>query len=119
MILTAYKKRETHHLNAADIALFKASDKYVVAVTNDGEEWLLSGYMTLKQLEAGVPGLTRISRSVLVRTTCLVRFFRAGMDKNYASRVETTVGVYPVARRIRIKPLQELAKHNAPAPSQA
>lgn len=116
MILIAYKNRDTHSLSAADVALFKSGDKYVTAVMPDGTEWLLSGYITLKMIEAEVPGLTRISRGVLVRSDCILGCMRSQIGANYANSVETPVGVYQVARRVRITPLRELVKQNRAVP---
>jgi hypothetical protein len=54
-------------VDASQFAVFKADSKYVIGVTASGDEHLLlPDRISLKELLGSVPGLMRVSRSVLV-----------------------------------------------------
>jgi hypothetical protein len=116
LIISAYRDRQTHHLKASDIAIFKASDKYVIGVTGDGLEYLLSNYITLKHVETNVSGLIRLSRGVLVRESSVIGWHRNNNGLDVGRTVVTTVGPYPLARRARIEPIAALVERNKAAP---
>lgn len=67
MELHCYRNRIHSVVDASQFAVFKADSKYVIGVTASGDEHLLlPDRMSLKELLGSVPGLIRVSRSVLV-----------------------------------------------------
>lgn len=67
MELHCYRNRVHSVVDAALFAVFKADSKYVIGVTANGDEYLLlPDRMSLKELLGSMPGLMRVSRSVLV-----------------------------------------------------
>lgn len=53
-------------MDSSAFGLFKSEDKYVTAFTANGDSWLLPERIRLKDLASAVPGIMRVSRSVLV-----------------------------------------------------
>jgi len=70
MLLRRYRKNWRRRPEKIDSSLFVAfwgDEKFVSALDVDGVEWMLVGKHTLKEIEAGDAGLTRIHRGTLVR----------------------------------------------------
>lgn len=73
MKLKRYKKviengrYHTEECDSSDFVAFWADTKYTCARDRDGVEWLMHADHSLVNIEAGAEGLTRISRSTLVR----------------------------------------------------
>lgn len=61
----------TEECDSSDFVAFWADNKYTCARDSEGVEWLLHADHSLVQIEAGAEGLTRISRSTLVRTSAI------------------------------------------------
>lgn len=53
--------------DSSDFVAFWSDNKYISARDRDGVEWLLHADHSLVKIEAGAEGITRISRSTLVR----------------------------------------------------
>ncbi|MGE8065143.1 hypothetical protein [Pseudomonas sp. NPDC089569] len=67
MQLRCYRNQFHSLVDAAEFAVFRAESKYVMGVSVNGDEYLLlPDRLSLKQLLSSVPGLMRVSRSVLV-----------------------------------------------------
>lgn len=66
MLLKCYRNLEHCLMEASMFAVFKADNKYVTGLTPSGHAWLLPERVRLKDLNRWVPGLMRVSRSVLV-----------------------------------------------------
>lgn len=112
MILKAYRGTQFHCKNARTFAAFKADNKYVMGITPDGCEWLLSDGMTLKTIEAALPDLVRLNRGVLVKRTLITEIIRTRNGSNIAITVVTAVGNYTLARRNCVKTIVEIIEHN-------
>lgn len=70
MQVRRYRKNWLRRPEKVDSSVFVAfwgDQKFVSALDVDGVEWLLVGTHTLKEIEAGDSGLTRIHRGTLVR----------------------------------------------------
>lgn len=112
MILKAYKDGQFHYIKAREFAVFKADSKYVIGITPDGREWLLSDGATLKSIEAVLPDLIRINRGVLVKRSQVTGLIRSRKGGSIAITVVTTAGEYKLARRSCVDTIVELIEHN-------
>jgi hypothetical protein len=112
MILKAYRDGQFHYIKARDFAVFKADSKYVIGVTPDAREWLLSDGVTLKSLESVLPSLIRLNRGVLVKRSQVTGLIRTRKGSNIAITVVTTAGEYRLARRSCTNTIVELIEHN-------
>lgn len=112
MILKAYKDGQFHYIKARDFAVFKADSKYVMGITPDGREYLLSEGSTLKSIEAVLPDLIRLNRGVLVKRSHVTGLIRSRKGGSIAITVVTTVGEYRLARRSCVNTIVELIEHN-------
>lgn len=112
MILKAYRDGQFHYIKARDFAVFRADSKYVMGITPDGREWLLSDGATLKSIETVLPDLVRLNRSVLVKRAHVTGLVRTRKGINIAITVVTTVGEFKLARRSCVNTIVELIEHN-------
>jgi DNA-binding LytR/AlgR family response regulator len=112
MILKAYRDGQFHYIKARDFAVFKADSKYVIGITPDGREFLLSDGSTLKSLETVLPDLIRINRGVLVKRSHVTGLIRSRKGGSILITVVTTVGEYKLARRSCVDTIVELIEHN-------
>lgn len=112
MILKAYRDGQFHYIKARDFSGFKADSKYVIGVTPDGREWLLSDGVTLKSIESVLPDLIRLNRGVLVKRSHITGLIRTRKGSNIAITVVTTAGEYRLARRNCVDTIVELIEHN-------
>lgn len=112
MILKGFKDGQFHYIKARDFAAFRADSKYVMGITPDGREWLLSDGVTLKSIETVLPDLVRLNRSVLVKRSHVTGLNRTRRGDNIAITVVTTVGEFKLARRNCVNTIVELIEHN-------
>lgn len=122
MQFNCYAHPENRVIDAAEFVAFRADNKFVMGVLPSGVERLLLTFhhgkdtdrpagqrVTLKAIEADLPGVLRASRDVLVMEARVL----AIVGEGYQREVRTAAGVFSLSRRQDVRPFKQACERNA------
>jgi len=122
MQFNCYARPHNQVVDATAFVAFRADNKFVMGVLPSGVERLLLTFhhgpdgdrpegqrVTLKAIEAGLPGVLRASRDVLVMEVRVL----AVVGEGYQREVRTAAGVFSLSRRQDVRPFKMACERNA------
>lgn len=122
MQFNCYARPQNQVIDATAFVAFRADNKFVMGVLPSGVERLLLTFhrrpgsdqpegqrVTLKAIEAELPGILRASRDVLVMEVRVL----AVVGEGYQRMVRTAAGEFSLSRRQDVRPFKQACERNA------